>query len=54
MRVLLDTNIILDVLLDREPWITDAAQSWRMCSDGRFTGYACASSITDIFLSHAD
>ncbi len=23
-RVLLDTNIILDVLLDREPFVTDA------------------------------
>lgn len=49
MRILLDTNVILDVLLDREPWATDAAQIWRMCSDGRLNGYACASSITDIF-----
>jgi len=49
MRVLLDTNVILDVLLAREPWVADAAQIWLMCSDGRFTGYACASSITDIF-----
>lgn len=49
MRVLLDTNVILDVLLNREPWVTDAAQIWRMCSDGRLNGWVCASSITDIF-----
>jgi predicted nucleic acid-binding protein len=49
MQVLLDTNVILDVLLDREPWVTDAAQIWRISSDGRLTGWVCASSITDIF-----
>lgn len=49
MRVLLDTNVILDVLLNREPWGIDAAQIWRMCSDGRLSGWVCASSITDIF-----
>ncbi len=27
MKVLLDTNVILDVLLDREPFSTDAAHS---------------------------
>jgi predicted nucleic acid-binding protein len=49
MRILLDTNVILDVLINREPWVTDAAQIWRMCSDGRLNGCVCASSITDIF-----
>lgn len=49
MRILLDTNVVLDVLLDRQPWVTDAAQIWRMCLDGRLSGFVCASSITDIF-----
>ena len=25
MRVLVDTNVVLDVLLNREPWVMDAA-----------------------------
>lgn len=49
MRVLLDTNVILDVLLNREPWVTDAASIWGLCSQRRVEGYLCASSITDIF-----
>lgn len=49
MRILLDTNVVLDVLLDREPWVTDAARIWSMCSIGRHNGFVCASSITDIF-----
>jgi predicted nucleic acid-binding protein len=49
MRILLDTNVILDLLLNREPWVAEAAQIWRMCTDGHLGGYVCASSITDIF-----
>lgn len=26
MKVLLDTNVLLDLLLDREPWATPAAE----------------------------
>lgn len=28
MKVLLDVNIILDVLLNRAPWVTDSAATW--------------------------
>ena len=27
-RVLLDTNVVLDALLDRQPWSADAIQIW--------------------------
>lgn len=49
MRILLDTNVILDVLLDRQPWVSDAAQIWQLCSAGQVDGYVCATSITNIF-----
>ena len=39
MRVLLDTNIILDVLLNRAPWVTEAKAVWQAHEDGRITGY---------------
>ena len=49
MRVLIDTNVVLDVLLKREPWAADAAGVWRLCLEGTVTGYISASSCTDIF-----
>jgi predicted nucleic acid-binding protein len=49
MRVLLDTNILLDVLLDRAPWVTESSAVWEACDDGRLTGYIPASTLTDIF-----
>ena len=27
-RVLLDTNVVLDALLDREPWVAQAKTIW--------------------------
>ena len=49
MRILLDTNVVLDVLLKREPWVTDAATIWQASDEGRVTGYLVASTLTDIF-----
>lgn len=49
MRILLDTNIVLDVLLNREPWVAEATALWQAIDDGRVVGYITASTITDIF-----
>jgi predicted nucleic acid-binding protein len=49
MRVLFDTNIILDVLLNREPWVEEASALWQAHDEGRISGYVVASSLTDIF-----
>lgn len=49
MRVLLDTNIILDVLLDREPFVTDAQALFEAIEDRRVEGYVTATTLTDIF-----
>lgn len=49
MRALIDTNILLDVLLDRAPWADEASQIWNACDTGRLEGYVPASAITDIF-----
>ena len=32
-RVLIDTNVVLDVLLDREPFVEDAAAIWQAVED---------------------
>jgi predicted nucleic acid-binding protein len=49
MRVLLDTNIVLDVLLNRAPWVADSSAIWAACDQSRLAGYLSASAITDIF-----
>ena len=49
MRVLLDTNILLDVLLDRVPWVTESSAIWAACDAGRLVGYIPSSTLTDIF-----
>ena len=49
MRVLLDTNILLDVLLDRAPFVTDSSAIWAACDGGRLVGVLPASTLTDIF-----
>jgi predicted nucleic acid-binding protein len=49
MRFLFDTNVVLDVLLNREPWVAEARELWQASDDGRITGYVTASAMTDIF-----
>ena len=49
IHALLDTNVILDVFLERSPWSTDAAVLWQAKLDRRFVACATATSITDIF-----
>jgi predicted nucleic acid-binding protein len=49
IHALLDTNVILDVLLDRPPWSTDAIILWQAKLDRQFVAYITATSLTDIF-----
>jgi predicted nucleic acid-binding protein len=49
MRVLLDTNVVLDVLIPRPQWFPDAEPIWRASTEGRLVGYITASSLTDIY-----
>jgi predicted nucleic acid-binding protein len=49
VRALIDTNVVLDLLLDRKPW-SDAAQPlWDARDAGRVVAYLPASVLTDIF-----
>lgn len=53
MRVLIDTNIALDFLLQREPFFQDAELLFQEISSNRVFGYVTATTITDIFyISH--
>ena len=48
MKVLLDTNVVLDVLLDRKPHVADAARIFRLVEEGRATGLLCAMTPTTL------
>jgi predicted nucleic acid-binding protein len=46
MRVLFDTDVVLDLVLDREPFIEAAAALFKLHEQGRIDGYI--SSITPV------
>ena len=48
MIVLFDTDVILDLLLDREPFAEATAQIFSRVERGSITGYVCATAITTI------
>ncbi|BAU15460.1 hypothetical protein LEP3755_60190 [Leptolyngbya sp. NIES-3755] len=49
MRILVDTNIVLDFLLRREPFLRDARQLFREIAAGQIVGYVTATTLTNIF-----
>lgn len=49
MKILFDTNIILDVLLDRQPFSEDAAALLSCAERGDIAGYAAATTITTLY-----
>lgn len=48
MKVLIDTNIVLDVLANREGFAESAAQLFKLCEIGQLQGYVYALSIANI------
>jgi predicted nucleic acid-binding protein len=49
MKILVDTNVVLDVLLKRSPFYQDSFKIFQLVDQGRIYGCLSASSITDIF-----
>lgn len=48
MRVLVDTNVVLDVLLDRRPFADAATQVFALVEESRMEGLLCATTITTV------
>ena len=49
MRILIDTNVMLDVLLNREPWVAQSSAVWQANDEGHIVGHITACAIADIF-----
>ena len=51
--MLFDTNVVLDVLLDREPFATIGAHLFSQVERGMVPGYLCATTVTTVhYLTH--
>ena len=49
MTVLIDTNVVLDVLLNNAGFVANSRAILDFAEEKRYTGYISASAITDIF-----
>ncbi len=49
MKILFDTNVILDVLLDREPFSDPAAYLMSKAEQSEIRGFVCATTMTTIY-----
>jgi len=48
-RVLFDLNVVLDVLMRREPYFADAARLWALAETGQVEGFVAGHSFTTLF-----
>ncbi|MDX9992869.1 MAG: PIN domain-containing protein [Anaerolineales bacterium] len=52
-RALIDTNVVLDVLFEREDFLEPAKAIWKAVEDGRLDGYVSAvTPITIFYVAH--
>ncbi len=53
MNILIDTNVLIDVLKNREPFYPDSASVWALAEKSRVTGYISAISFNNIYYIHS-
>ena len=49
MKVLIDTNVLIDYMTHREPFFDEAKKIIGLCAENKIKGYIAAHSITDSF-----
>lgn len=49
MNVLIDLNIVLDVVLQRQQWLSESQLIWDANCRGRIRGHLVATSLTNLF-----
>jgi predicted nucleic acid-binding protein len=48
MKILIDTNVVLDILLAREPFIEEAREIFLLVENKEVEGFICATTMTTI------
>jgi len=49
VRILIDTNVVLDVALERQPYLRTSEQVLLAVEQGKLEGYTSASTFTDLY-----
>ena len=49
MKIMCDTNVIIDVLLEREPFVENSCSVLSLCERHKIDGFVPASSLTFIY-----
>ncbi len=49
-KILIDTNVLLDYILEREPFFEEANKAILSCTEGNTKGCIAAHSISNMFL----
>lgn len=49
MKILVDTNVILDVLLTRDPFVSDSVAILHMCEEGLAEGMVTTKTLLDTY-----
>ena len=49
MRILIDTNVILDIVLDREPFVEHAMLLFKTAYERRIQMFMTATTVTDLY-----
>jgi predicted nucleic acid-binding protein len=49
LKILVDTNVLLDVVLNRKPFVENASLIWRLAEQKEITAYISNTSVTDIY-----
>lgn len=47
--ILVDTNVLLDVLISRQPFVASAAAIWAMVESKQIAACVCATSFTNVY-----
>ena len=49
MKLLIDTNVILDIVLERKPFVKHAARLFKIAQERNFLLFMSATTVTDIY-----
>lgn len=49
MNIFIDTNVLIDVLAEREPFYADSARVWTLAEQGRVKGFISVISFNNIY-----
>ncbi|WP_419657149.1 hypothetical protein Dvar_62860 [Desulfosarcina variabilis str. Montpellier] len=48
MKAIVDTNVVLDVLLERDPFVKPAVEIFSLVDEQRIGGFICATTVTTV------